>query len=42
MYYYNKKTWTISNSKGFIVYRAYTEQEFKRAIKRFKAVRLEY
>ena len=40
--YYNPKTWTISNNLGFPLYKAYTEKDFKKAVRRYKAIRLEY
>ena len=40
--YYNPKTWTISNNLGFPLYKAYTEKDFRKAVRRYKAIRLEY
>lgn len=42
LFYYNSKTWTISNRLGFIVYRAYSKRDFRQAVRRYRAIRLEY
>lgn len=40
--YCNPKTLTISNYMGFPLYKAYNEKDFRRAVRRYRAIKLEY
>jgi hypothetical protein len=40
--YCNPKTLTITNYMGFPLYKAYNVKDFRRAVRRYRAIKLEY